>query len=364
MKRNSPVLFVLTAVCAAGLACSFPGGSGASSTESAAAQATAVANALGTAVQQTADAAPAKVTETPTLAGTATETATASVTPILIPYITTNVNANIRGGPGTVYDVLGNLVQNQSADILGRNSNSSWWVIEFAPGPGGQGWIANSIVTVFGDTSNIPIVAAPPTPTPAPSGWHGTWSTTCGISDCEEMELEVSGDEVSGSYADGDGTIEGEIHGNRLSGSWHRGGDAGDFDFWLSDNGKQFQGNWDKVYEWCGHREGASDPSECFVGTWYGTWTTNCGLANCGTMILSQDGDDVEGTYAGGDGEINGDVSSGTVLEGTWSRNGFSGSIKFYLTGGGYQFNGNYDDSNGWCGYQGAAGLPGVCYKP
>jgi hypothetical protein len=344
------------------LACNLSGGADTSATETASAQQTALADALGTALAETVQVA-SPTAGTPTEAGTATVTATASVTPILTPFITTTVNSNVRGGPGTVYDVLGNLLEGQSADILGRNSAGTWWVIAFAPGPGGQGWIANSIVTVSGDTSNVPIVAAPPTPTPEPSGWEGTWSTNCGGSDCGDMVLTVSGDDVTGVYADGDGTITGEIDDNHLTGSWHRGGDAGDLDFWLTGNGEQFRGNWDSVYGWCGHREGSNDPSPCAVSSWYGTWTTNCGLAACGTMILSQDGTSVEGTYANGDGSINGDVS-GAVLDGTWSRNNSSGSIKFYLLVLGAQFNGNYDDDFPWCGYMGGAGMPGVCYAP
>jgi hypothetical protein len=352
----------VVALLAAGIACGFPG-QGSSSTEAAAAQETAVANALATAVQATANAAPATATVAPTEAGTPTETLVPSATSILTPFITTNVNANVRGGPGTVYDILGNLVQGQTAEILGRNSDATWWVIAFAPGPGGQGWISNSIVTVSGNTSNVPIVAAPPTPTPEPSPWEGSWSTSCGISECGEMELTVSGDNVSGTYANGDGEIDGEVDGNHLSGSWHRGNDAGDFDFWLTGNEERFRGNWDKVYEWCGHREGSSDPSPCGVASWYGTWTTNCGLSNCGTMTLEQDGTSVDGSYASGDGAVEGSVS-GTELTGTWSRNGFSGTITFYLFNNGAQFNGNYDGSNAWCGYMGGAGMPGTCYQP
>lgn len=74
---------------------------------------------------------------------------------------------NVRTGPGLVYDILGQLRQGDQRRVLGANIDFSWVVIEFR---GQQAWIstASNLVEVFGPLSAVPLVQAPPTPTPAP----------------------------------------------------------------------------------------------------------------------------------------------------------------------------------------------------
>ena len=82
--------------------------------------------------------------------------------------VTANVNANVRGGPGTNYNVVGVLRVGESAPVTGRNSDSSWWQINYQ---GGASWIANSVVTASSTAHDAPVVSAPPPPptnTPAP----------------------------------------------------------------------------------------------------------------------------------------------------------------------------------------------------
>jgi ABC-type branched-subunit amino acid transport system substrate-binding protein/uncharacterized protein YgiM (DUF1202 family) len=75
---------------------------------------------------------------------------------------------NVRSGPGTNFDILGQLRQGEQVRILGANIDFSWAVIEFR---GQQAWIstASNLIEVFGNRNLVPIVAAPPTPTPAPA---------------------------------------------------------------------------------------------------------------------------------------------------------------------------------------------------
>ena len=42
------------------------------------------------------------------------------------------VNANLRSGPGTTYDILGQIKQNESAAVTGKNADGQWWQISFA----------------------------------------------------------------------------------------------------------------------------------------------------------------------------------------------------------------------------------------
>jgi uncharacterized protein YraI len=82
--------------------------------------------------------------------------------------VTANANANVRGGPGTNYYVVGVLREGESASVTGRNADSSWWQISFQ---GSSAWIANSVVTANDQAYNAPVASAPPPPatnTPIP----------------------------------------------------------------------------------------------------------------------------------------------------------------------------------------------------
>lgn len=83
----------------------------------------------------------------------------------VVATITRNVQ-NVRSGPGTNYDVIGQLRNGEQVQVIGANVNFTWIVINFR---GTQGWLSRDILDLFGDTRTLPIVAAPPTPTPLPA---------------------------------------------------------------------------------------------------------------------------------------------------------------------------------------------------
>lgn len=169
------------------------------------------------------------------------------------------------------------------------------------------------------------------------------------------------GDEtVTGTFAAGSGTIVGIIEENRLTGTWSFAGENGSIDFWLSDDGESWIGNWDKTAAWCGYRDGQPQPNPCGVATWYGDWTTDCGPSDCATVSLTQNGTEVAGTYADGDGTIEAEASS-TQLNGTWARSGNSGDLQFFALENGERFNGNYNDNFAWCGHRTGADFPDTC---
>jgi serine/threonine protein kinase len=211
--------------------------------------------------------------------------------------------------------------------------------------------------------TNTPV---PPTHTPTntpppPVGvWNGTWQSECEHLPCGQVELvHLEGEStVSGTFANGDGALVGIIEENRLTGTWSFEGENGTVDFWLTGDMQAWQGNWDRIADWCGFRPGESMPSPCGVASWYGEWMTACGVSSCDIMTITQDGPDVEGVYAGGDGTIDGTVS-GTVLTAQWTR-GSSGNLKFFL-GNESQFSGNWNTDNEWCGHRNSAGFPDPC---
>jgi len=73
-------------------------------------------------------------------------------------------NINCRYGPDEVYTIVSGFHTNQTAPIVGRNQNSSWWLIQDAYSAS-KCWVLAELVSVTGDVSQVPFVAAPPTPT-------------------------------------------------------------------------------------------------------------------------------------------------------------------------------------------------------
>ena len=87
-----------------------------------------------------------------------------SPTEIVIPLVNAGENnVNIRGGPGTNYDIVGTLPAGQSLQIVGRNNDSSWWQVVTSSG---LGWVAAWVTTASDVDDSIPVVETPPPPEP------------------------------------------------------------------------------------------------------------------------------------------------------------------------------------------------------
>jgi hypothetical protein len=74
-------------------------------------------------------------------------------------------NSNCRFGPDNIYRIVGFLLKDERAPIDGRNTETTWWYIERQDGPG-HCWVANYLTDEEGNIAGVPIVQAPPTPTP------------------------------------------------------------------------------------------------------------------------------------------------------------------------------------------------------
>ena len=72
---------------------------------------------------------------------------------------------NVRSGPSTVnYPVIGQLPSGAVVPALGVSTAREWVQIAFTGSASGTGWVYSSFVTVSG--GELPVVEAPPTPTP------------------------------------------------------------------------------------------------------------------------------------------------------------------------------------------------------
>ncbi len=90
-------------------------------------------------------------------------------------------DVNVRGGPGTDYDLVGVLIPGQTSAILGRSADSTWIKIVYIGGPDNSGWVLRDLVRVIGELPNIPTVVAPPTPTLPPTRTPEVGATSVGL---------------------------------------------------------------------------------------------------------------------------------------------------------------------------------------
>jgi hypothetical protein len=109
----------------------------------------------------------------------------------VIDFLTVDVGANVRSGPGVTYPVVANLAAGDTATVVGKDTSGTWFAIETTRTSSGQAWIAGLVATFEGDTASLPIVAAPPPPAvppttsapaaPPPSGGGGPVTGQRGI---------------------------------------------------------------------------------------------------------------------------------------------------------------------------------------
>lgn len=134
----------------------------------------AVAAAAATAAAQAAATQAPPVAEAPTTAPVEQAAPTEAPTVAPTPTVAQNAEAvassqiNVRGGPGTNYNIVGAANAGDRFPITGKNNDGTWWQINYNGQPG---WVFGELVTVANVQAvavapNIP--APPPTNTPAP----------------------------------------------------------------------------------------------------------------------------------------------------------------------------------------------------
>jgi hypothetical protein len=103
-------------------------------------------------------------TATAAMAASPTQTLPPSLTPTPLRYdLTVDEDyANIRTGPGTVYNIIQSLPRGTALKAIGRNAAGDWLVVELEDGK--IGWISTKVILYRFDTNLLPAVPAPPTP--------------------------------------------------------------------------------------------------------------------------------------------------------------------------------------------------------
>lgn len=175
-KFRALMILVLAALTTLS-ACNYPGLSGSGNDD------TPEADAVMTQIAQTIEAeitppgepaeSPAAPTDTsiipPTL-GPTQPPAPATVEPSPgQPVIRAEVDTNCRQGPSTLYKVVGYLLVGGESTVHGRKNDNTWWYIATPKKPGTYCWAWGGSTRVEGDTSQLPVITPPPSPTLTPT---------------------------------------------------------------------------------------------------------------------------------------------------------------------------------------------------
>jgi hypothetical protein len=120
------------------------------------------------------------------------------------PRVVADAEANLRGGPGTNYPLVGKMSAGKEVAIIGRNNNGDWWRIAWDGG--GQAWVAGLVVKVLGPLDTVAVakdIPAPPlTLTPAPPPPPTATPKPAGP-DFQLVEVRPWGVQENGGYYDG-----------------------------------------------------------------------------------------------------------------------------------------------------------------
>lgn len=65
---------------------------------------------------------------------------------------------NLRSGPGVTYNRIGTLSLGESVEIVGRNEDSSWWLVA---SPQGVAWVSAEVVLTYNMNEDVPMVTIP-----------------------------------------------------------------------------------------------------------------------------------------------------------------------------------------------------------
>jgi hypothetical protein len=105
----------------------------------------------------------------PTLIPVASETLVEFELPTITPTSTPSVvlaapkdqPVNCRFGPGTSYAIIGALVPGMQAEMIGRNSDSTWWYVRNPSDPSISCWLSAEFVQTVGNVQSLPVVNSP-----------------------------------------------------------------------------------------------------------------------------------------------------------------------------------------------------------
>lgn len=171
----------------------------------------------------------------------------------------------------------------------------------------------------------------------------GVWETHWGT-----ITLNQSGNNITGYFNDGDGTLKGTISGNRIIASFDEYGSKGSLELLLFEGGKAMSGKWKynddstwvdmtgkkraEIVTSKGYQLSSPQVSSLWTGVWYSDY---------GTIIFVQEGTKLYGTYGYDEHRLEGTIT-GNTFKGTYEENGDKGKVEFLLYSDGKSFSGRW----------------------
>ncbi len=109
---------------------------------------------------------PIRWTATAALSSIPTTQIALTLTPEPTPesYVIVDITMNVRNGPGTEFDVIGQLDSPKKYSVIGKHID--WWLVDL--GNNQSGWVYAPIneTRFVGNADTVPDLVSPPTPTP------------------------------------------------------------------------------------------------------------------------------------------------------------------------------------------------------
>ncbi|MCC6982008.1 MAG: hypothetical protein IT535_01940 [Bauldia sp.] len=201
-------------------------------------------------------------------------------------------------------------------------------------------------------TTPPPTAPAPPPPAPLPPGpatFDGTWSSQSGGREFTITLTQVS-DRVYGTYSPENGMIVGRVANGALTYYWKQDGGIGAGTFQLAGDNNSFTGSFSTDLNpafitgtWNGARTSLDRPP-ITQQSFHGVWSTGSSGGGGWTMNLTQNGQQVLGTYAPNGGNISGGTDNIGFLAYVWTQGASTGGGMFQIMPDGRNMMGTFSN--------------------
>ena len=121
-------------------------------------------------VAMTVSACATRIPIRPTATGTPSSPPTKPTIPTRIPdptsepYVIVDLTMNVRNGPGTEFDVVGQIDSQKKYSVIGKHID--WWLVDLGNNRSGWVYAPVNVTRFFGNANAVPELESPPTPTP------------------------------------------------------------------------------------------------------------------------------------------------------------------------------------------------------
>lgn len=79
------------------------------------------------------------------------------------PYVVVETAMNVRNGPGTEFDVIGQIAPQKKYPVIGKHVD--WWLVDLGNHQSAWVYAPVSVTSFVGNANSVPEIASPPTPT-------------------------------------------------------------------------------------------------------------------------------------------------------------------------------------------------------